>query len=468
MPSSPNGPWRTGKTTSSAGGRFGVEEPRPLAGDLDRDDVVAVGVERLDHRAGRVEGDLVLAGAPAHEHRYAEPGDRRSYGLGEAADDDGHGRARAAPGAAGRILLEDDAVLGRVGDVLEDGASTRNPASAASPARRRKGWSTTSGTVTSSGPVEIVIVTVEPFAACTPGVGALGRDEPRGRRVARRLGRRRPRSRLPRARRGRSTRDWPSTSGTSICFDALGDANLDLGALVDQLARPSGPGRSTCPTGFCEKTSTRFALRPTSLRASTRVLVRRARRASAPRPVAGPVETVIVTVLPLETCVPSLGLCSMTMPVLDLGARLLLDLGLEPGVLDLLDGQVALEALDEGTPTGAASCELVLDLVVRPPAGEGGGGDQERDEEPRHPAPPPARRLVVRARRRVVRRRRGGVGGGGGATTRVGALREELGRLARRVAAPARSAVAAVDVAREMGRPASTRSRSSMNSSAVW
>ena len=52
--------------------------------------------------------------------------------------------------------------------------------------------------------------------------------------------------------------------------------------------------------------------------------------------------------------------------------------------------------------------ELLLDLVVDPPAGEGRCGEEQQDEEPRDPAPPLAWGLVVRARRRVGRRPAGG------------------------------------------------------------
>ena len=46
----------------------GPERPLPLAVDLDRDDLVALGVESLDHGTRRRERDRVLGRAPAHQH----------------------------------------------------------------------------------------------------------------------------------------------------------------------------------------------------------------------------------------------------------------------------------------------------------------------------------------------------------------------------------------------------------------
>ena len=100
-PSSPNGPCRIGRTTSTAAERgrdlagrgrnrqlwtfrlwrrplaedlrdvAGRERPVPVAIDLDRDDVVASGVERVDHRACRRDRDRMLGRASAHQHRDA-------------------------------------------------------------------------------------------------------------------------------------------------------------------------------------------------------------------------------------------------------------------------------------------------------------------------------------------------------------------------------------------------------------
>ena len=102
VPSSPNGPWRIGSTTSTAPSAAGVaavgigrvapasdererdsagwQRPGTVAPDLDHPGLVAVGVERLDDRARRRERDLVLARASTGEHRHAQP--RRHGGGG--------------------------------------------------------------------------------------------------------------------------------------------------------------------------------------------------------------------------------------------------------------------------------------------------------------------------------------------------------------------------------------------------
>ena len=121
VPSSPNGPCSTGNTTSispapepfastsapppapgtsdvpppgasSAGGtprpaassgRGAVDDLPAAAGvDQQRHDVVAPGIERLDHRAGRGQGDRVLGRAAARDH-----GDAQAVGHGGAVGD---------------------------------------------------------------------------------------------------------------------------------------------------------------------------------------------------------------------------------------------------------------------------------------------------------------------------------------------------------------------------------------------
>ena len=95
MPSSPNGPCRMGRTTSTAPSAAGAARSgsaasaprrgrapaapaaggsaqRAVAADLDRLRLVALRVERLDDRARRRERDLVLARASAGEHGDAE------------------------------------------------------------------------------------------------------------------------------------------------------------------------------------------------------------------------------------------------------------------------------------------------------------------------------------------------------------------------------------------------------------
>ena len=126
---------------------------------------------------------------------------------------------------------------------------------------------TTSGTVTSSGPVEIVIVTVDPWGASVPAEGLWARQALLRRGVARRLGDRDLEAGVlelgPRARLGLAEH-----VGNPDLPDALGDAHLDLGALVDLLARRGILGGDLAD-GFCEKTSTRRGSRLASLRAST-------------------------------------------------------------------------------------------------------------------------------------------------------------------------------------------------------
>ena len=122
VPSSPNGPCRTGRTTSTepiaaAGfesastGSFSCyrntfslehallarpsERPAAVAADRDRRRLVPLRIERLEHRAGRGERDLVLAGAPAGDD--GDP-DAPGHGVGVVAVVGGG----AAPARSGR------------------------------------------------------------------------------------------------------------------------------------------------------------------------------------------------------------------------------------------------------------------------------------------------------------------------------------------------------------------------------
>jgi hypothetical protein len=54
------------------------ELPAAVATDVDRANVVAFGIQRLDDGAGGSEGDVVLARAPALDDRDAKPVDRPS------------------------------------------------------------------------------------------------------------------------------------------------------------------------------------------------------------------------------------------------------------------------------------------------------------------------------------------------------------------------------------------------------
>ena len=196
--------------------------------------------------------------------------------------------------------------------------------------------------------------------------------------------------------------------------------------------RPSGSGRRRCPRDAARRRSTRRGLRPTSLRAST--------ASSYVSPTRRGTSTCLGPVRDGDRDRAAAGdLRALPRALLDDDVQLdppcsaaRSTSASRPALLDALDRQLPLDSLDERHADGRALLELVLNLVVGPPAGERGGGDQQRDEEPRHPAPALARRLVVRARGRVGGRPPRRRGGGGGRHHAGRALGEELGRLARR------------------------------------
>ena len=108
-----------------------LERPAAVAADRDVHDVVALRIERLEHRAGGGEGDVVLARAAAREQRDAEPAAHGVVGVvvvsvvvvGAGVAADGQRRRRVFAGACEPpcgILREHDAVLVRVGHVLVD------------------------------------------------------------------------------------------------------------------------------------------------------------------------------------------------------------------------------------------------------------------------------------------------------------------------------------------------------------
>ena len=145
VPSSPNGPCRTGKATSAPSrpppGRTASASPsgplqRPSRSSRTGTHVVAGGDDALHHRGAGDLGDLVLRRAAAVQH--GDPhgdgtsgvggGRRRLGGRGrgrgrrgrrrEAADAQDDARALRHLLARARVLREDDAVLRRVRHVL--------------------------------------------------------------------------------------------------------------------------------------------------------------------------------------------------------------------------------------------------------------------------------------------------------------------------------------------------------------
>ena len=216
VPSSPNGPCSTGKTTSiapksagpavvegigtdadAASGRRappaprrppGRQRPRSVAADLDRNGVVACLREaREDRRAGG-ERDLVLARAAAHQD-----GDAQAVLTGALAQPSPIGKratkivtvdpgSTSAPsgGSWSMTMPSSSGFEGR--DVL--GHDRRIPRRSASAAALPSSRPMTPGTdATGGGPWETSISTVLPLFDRPSGVGALGDDEP-GRLVA--------------------------------------------------------------------------------------------------------------------------------------------------------------------------------------------------------------------------------------------------------------------------------------------
>ena len=138
MPSSPNGPCRTGKATSAveqaAGGAqldlVAVGEPAPVALDQDRDHLVARLAQAVGDRGARAQRHLVLARAPAAQHRDPHQGGpvvvvgRGSWSWWSAelelADEDGHelAGARRVP-ALGDCSTTRPSSFGSVGRPLD-------------------------------------------------------------------------------------------------------------------------------------------------------------------------------------------------------------------------------------------------------------------------------------------------------------------------------------------------------------
>src|SRR5207302_4503981 len=82
-------------------GTPGVELPAPVAADRDRRRLVAARIERLEHRARRGERDLVLARAPAHQHRDAPALDHPGVAGGGGGGGGGWGDGGGSVGGGG-------------------------------------------------------------------------------------------------------------------------------------------------------------------------------------------------------------------------------------------------------------------------------------------------------------------------------------------------------------------------------
>ena len=150
-----------------------AELPAAVAADLDRDRVVALGVERVQDRARRGERDLVLARAAAHDDgdRDADAAGSRDASAAacrrpahEAADGDRD--RRPLPASLPPVGLWSSTIPSRPGSVdvrlhlhLEARARERVAAPTARP-----GWSRRAPT-RSSGPFETLSVIVEPGRA---------------------------------------------------------------------------------------------------------------------------------------------------------------------------------------------------------------------------------------------------------------------------------------------------------------
>ena len=273
VPSSPNGPCRTGNgdvaAEQAARGAhldlLAVGEPAPVAVDQHLDHLVA-GLAQArrrprrrtrsetscsderpprDHRdLHRVRGVVVVVSWSSVVVVVRRRG--RRLGLDEVADDDRH-RSPAwtrdpADGACSstRPSSRRSSVSCSTTSTLEARGSRAMRSAASSD------WPTTSGTITEPAPVETTIVTVSPRSSLEPGrrvlvdhralglVGVAGvdvRDQPELARAA-------PR-RPPAGRR--------ATSGSVIRFGALGDEQGDGRLALDLARRPAAWSRSRCP-----------------------------------------------------------------------------------------------------------------------------------------------------------------------------------------------------------------------------
>src|SRR5262249_52459909 len=151
------------------------ELPAPVAADSDRDDVVALRVEELEHRPSRRERDVVLARTPAGEDGDAEaPAHGGGPGCCPCCDSFPTTIVTTVPGGAcvppggsceSTIPSCDWSVTGCVT------MCTLNPEAVSCCCADAWSWLVTSGTADVFGPFETLSVIVEPGLTEVPGPG---------------------------------------------------------------------------------------------------------------------------------------------------------------------------------------------------------------------------------------------------------------------------------------------------------
>ena len=165
--------------------RAGLERPAAVAADRDRRRLVALGVERLEHRAGRRERDLVLARAPAGDDRDPDAPAHGIVVVGcvvsgggalEAADHDHDRRALLGLRAALRVLREHSAVEVLV-STISSTDWTSKPDCVSWAVASASVRLVTSGTCEVCGPFETWSVITEPLPCCVPGGRVLPDDD---------------------------------------------------------------------------------------------------------------------------------------------------------------------------------------------------------------------------------------------------------------------------------------------------
>ena len=236
MPSSPNGPCRTGNATSApsrpaAGRRAPGASPSgpshaPLALEQHGHRLVAGRRDAADRGLGRRERDVVLGRAPAVEdrdpHGRAAPASpsrsarARVVGQLEAADGDRDLAPWRGRLAGAGILRDHDAVLvGRLDVLVHDlrprSRRPRAPRRVVLRLRRRR-----RAPATSAGSVATASVTFAPLAAFVPAAGSCSSTVPGSSSRVLALGHADLEARVAQRSRSASSCGWPTTSGTAI------------------------------------------------------------------------------------------------------------------------------------------------------------------------------------------------------------------------------------------------------------